>query len=101
MCCILWLICLENFPPFANAWNPYQGLSTPFNTSSGGNFTGYGGFSARVGQTLNFVGPQGAPFGLVGSTSYFGRPTIFQNPSHSFQTFGNPARSGWNSQGPP
>ena len=61
----------KNFPPFANAWTPYQGLSAPFNTRLGVNFTGYGGFSVGVGQTSNFAGPQGAPFGSVGSMSYF------------------------------
>ena len=29
----------RSFPPLANAWNPYQGLPAPFNTSLGGNFT--------------------------------------------------------------
>ena len=90
----------QSFSPFANAWNPYQGLAAPFNTLLGGNFTGYGGFSVGVAQTLNSVGPQGSPFGSVGSMSYFGQPGSFQNLGHSFHTFGNPARSGWNSQGP-
>ena len=30
-------------PPLASAWNPYQGLSTPYNPL-GGSFIGYGGF---------------------------------------------------------
>ena len=44
----------QNFSPCAHAWNPCQGLSAPFNTSLGGNFTGYGNFSAGVGQTSIF-----------------------------------------------
>lgn len=31
----------QNSSPYAKAWNPYQGLSAPFNTSLGGNFTSY------------------------------------------------------------
>lgn len=47
----------KNFLSFANACNPYHGLSSPFNTSLGGNFIGYEIFSVGVGQTPNFVGP--------------------------------------------
>lgn len=39
----------QNFSPFSNTWNPYQGLSAPFNTSLGGNFTSYEGFLVGVG----------------------------------------------------
>ena len=46
-----------SFPPLAKAWNPYQGFSTLYNNSLGGNFAGYRGVSTRVGQTLSFVGP--------------------------------------------
>ena len=91
----------QSFSPFTNAWNPYQGLSAPFNTLLRGNFTGYRGFAAGVGQTQSFAGPQGSPFGLVGSTSYFVQPGAFPKPGHSFQAYWSPAQSGWNSQGPP
>lgn len=90
----------QSFSPFANAWNPYQGLSAPF-IQLGSNFIGYRGFSAGVGKTPNFSGPQGSPFGSIGSTSYFRKPGAFQNLGHSFQTFGNPAHFGWNIQCPP
>lgn len=46
----------QNFSPYANAWNPNQGISIPFNTSLGGNFTSYEVFAVGVGKTLNFVG---------------------------------------------
>jgi len=45
----------QSIPPLASAWNPYQGLSTPYNPS-GGSFAGYGGFAAGVGQTSSFAG---------------------------------------------
>ena len=62
----------QSIPPLANAWNPYQGLSTPYNNSLGGNFADYRGVLARVGQTLSFARPQVSPFGSAGSASYFG-----------------------------
>jgi len=61
----------QSISPLASAWNPYQGLSTPYNPL-GGNFAGYGGFVAGVGQTPNFAGSQGLPFGSAGSVGYFG-----------------------------
>ena len=61
----------QSIPPLASAWNPYQGLSTPYNPL-GGNFAGYGGYTTEVGQTPSFAGSQGLPFGLAGSTGYFG-----------------------------
>lgn len=64
-----YIISFQKFYPYANTWNPYQGPFDLFNTSLGGNLTSYGGFSARVGQTPNFGGSQGAPYGLVGSTN--------------------------------
>lgn len=45
----------QKFPPYAHAWNPYKGLSAPFNTSLGGNFAGNRNFSVGVGQTLVFL----------------------------------------------
>jgi len=60
----------QSIPPLASAWNPYQGLSTPYHL--GGNFAGYVGYTAGVGQTPNFAGSQGFPFGSAGSTGYFG-----------------------------
>jgi len=89
------------FSPYANAWNPYQGLSTPSNTSLGGNFTGYRNFSTGVGKILVFAGPQGAPYGSVGSTSYFRQPSTFTNPWHSFQNVWSSTQIGWSPQGPP
>lgn len=61
----------QSIPPLASTWNPYQGLSTPYNPL-GGSFAGYGGFVAGVVQTLNFSGSQGFPFGSSGSGGYFG-----------------------------
>ena len=52
----------QSIPPLASAWNPYQGLSIPYNPL-GGSFTDYGGFSAGVGKTPSFAGSQGLPFG--------------------------------------
>lgn len=46
----------QGFSLYAHAWNHYQGLSPPFNTSLGGNFIGYQNFSIGVGQTLIFYG---------------------------------------------
>ena len=61
-----------------------SGALCSFNTSLGGNFTSYGAFSVGLGQTLNFSRPKGAPYGLVGSMSYFKQPGAFTNPCHSF-----------------
>jgi len=83
----------QNFSPYANPWNPYQGLSTPFNTSLGGNITNYRGFVAGVDQTPNFDGSQGSPCGSVGSTNYFRQPGAFTNPGHSFQNIGSSAHT--------
>jgi len=90
----------QSIPPLALAWNPYQRLSTLYNPL-GGNFAGYGGFAAGVGQTLNFARSQGLPFGSASSVGYFGQLGAFQNPGQSFQNFGNSAQSRWNPQGPP
>ncbi len=60
----------QSIPPLASTWNPYQGLSTPYNPL-GGNLAGYGGYMAGVGQTLSFAGSQGLPVGSAGSTGYF------------------------------
>lgn len=60
----------RSIPPLASTWDPYQGLSTPYNPL-GGSFTDYGGFAAGVGQTLSYAGSQGLPFGSVGSVGYF------------------------------
>lgn len=62
----------QNVSPYANTWNPYQGIYAPFNTSLRRKFTSYGRFLERVVQTLNFSRSQGAPYGSVGSTNYFG-----------------------------
>lgn len=83
----------QSIPPLASAWNPYQGLSTPYNPL-GGNFVGYGGYAAEVGQTPNFAGSQGLPFGSAGSTGYFGQPGAFQNLGQYFQNFGSSTQSG-------
>lgn len=86
----------QNFSPYVNAWNPYQGLFAPFNTFLGGHFANYREFSAGVGQNLNFTGPQGAPYGSVGSMNYFGQPGAFINLGHSFQNIGSSAHTEWN-----
>lgn len=85
----------QSIPPLASTWNPYKGLSTPYNPL-GGSFAGYGGFSAEVGQTPSFAGSQGPPFGSAGSNSYYGQPGAFQNPGQSFQNFGSSPQSRWN-----
>ena len=61
----------QSIPPLTFTWNPYQRLSTPYNPLEG-SFAGYGGFATGVGQTPNFAGSQGLPFGSTGSAGYFG-----------------------------
>lgn len=91
----------QNFSHYSHAWNPYQGLSSPFNTSLGGTFTGYRNSFPGVYQTLGFSGPQGTPYGSSGSTNYFRQPGAFTNPGYSFHNIGNSAHTRWNPQGPP
>ena len=90
----------QSIPPLALAWNPYQGLSTPY-SPFGGKFAGSSGYTAGVGQTPRFTGSQGFPFGPAGSTGYFGQPGASQNPGQSFQSFGSATQSEWNPQIPP
>ena len=75
-------------------------MSTPYNPL-GGNFVGYGGYTAGVGQTPSVGGSEGLPFGSAGSTGYFRQPGAFQNPGQSFPSFGSFAQFGWNPQAPP
>lgn len=71
-----------------------------FNTSFGGNIPGYGNFSVRFGQTLNFFGPQGFPYGSVYSMSNPWQLGASKNIGYSFQNVRNPSHSEWNSQDP-
>ena len=65
-----------------------------------GNIHRYGNFSLGFGQTLNFSGPHGFPYGSVSSMSNPWQPGASTNPGYSFQTIGNPSNSEWNSQDP-